>query len=262
MAFVKLIILFILIGMYIFLSLILHLAWFLTRGFNLLRSLSLMTTFVCRMLKKIFNLKIKINGDRRLFNQKGVLVISNHLTYLDRVILASLIPVIFVTKKQVRSWPVFGWLTRASATLYIDRQRKLLSGKYIEDIANIIKGGINILVFPEGTSTNGEEIRQFQSVFFQVPIICDSRILPLTINYSRVNQQPLSTSNRDCIFWYGQTKFTRHILMALRLKQIEAEVTVHSPVKPQFNQDSPLNRKKLGESLRQVIKEDYQVIRT
>jgi 1-acyl-sn-glycerol-3-phosphate acyltransferase len=261
MALVKLIILFILIGIYILLSLVLHLVWFLIRRFNLFRALSIMTSFVSKILKFLFNLKIKIKGQPSLFKQRGILVISNHLTYLDGVVLASLIPVVFVTKKQVRSWPVFGWLTRVSGTVYIDRQRKLLSGKYIKDIVNIIKRGVNILIFPEGTSTNGEDIRQFQSVFFQAAIICGCSILPLTINYSRVNQEGLSTSNRDTIFWYGQTKFTRHILMALRLKQIEVEVTVHSPVKAQFSQDSPLNRKKLGEALRGVIKEDYQVIR-
>ena len=168
--------------------------------------------FFCKVMAKLFNLKIRLTGDASLLKQRGILIISNHLTYLDGVVLASLIPVVFITKRQVRSWPIFGLLTRASATVYIERGQKLKSQGYINQIVKILEQGANILIFPEGTSTNGESIRKFQSVFFQIPKVSSVPILPLTINYRKINQDSVSAQNRDSIFWYGQSKFTKHIL--------------------------------------------------
>lgn len=253
-------ILFIFIAGYIGLSLVVHLIWLIFRKVNLFLVLSNLTMLFCKVIAKLFNLRINLIGNVADLKQKGILIISNHLSYLDGVVLGSLVPVVFVTKKQVRSWPIFGLLTRASSTIYIDRQHKLQSQTYINQIVKIIKQGANILIFPEGTSSNGEYIRGFQSVFFQVPIISSAYILPLTINYRKINQRAVSIDNRDNIFWYGQLKFTRHILNALKLKEVTVDVRLHPLVKAQSDENSKLNRKQLGKTLREIIKKDYQPI--
>lgn len=261
MALFKTLALFSSVCVYIIIGIILH---FLTCFFsNVMRwkILSLWTNTFCRFFISLFNINVVIEGDRSAFKEKGNFIVSNHLSYLDGVVLGSLMPLVHVSKSQVMSWPLFGWMARIGGTIFIDRKKPLNSDKYVGDIANMLKKNVNVLVFPEGTSTSGENILPFQSVFFEVPRICDSYILPLAIYYTKVDNEEISVYNRDKVLWYGQSKFAKHILQLARLEYIEVKVVVHPRLKPtSFGSDS-LNRKRLSESLRGIILRDYLAIK-
>jgi 1-acyl-sn-glycerol-3-phosphate acyltransferase len=152
-------------------------------------------------------------------------------------------------------------MARVGGTIFIDRKRRLNSRQYIEDIAEMLKNKVNVLVFPEGTSTNGEKILPFQSIFFEAPLIYNSNILPLTICYTKINDDCVSVYNRDTVFWYGQIKFTKHLLRALKLKNIESKVVIHSRITAISSEKISFNRKQLSESLRQVILKALPAIR-
>lgn len=254
-------ILFLAIWTYIVGGIILHLGISLIGRIPRWHILSLWTKTCNQLIRKIFKIKVIIQGDSSVFREKGNFVISNHLSYLDGVVLGSLMPLVYVSKSEVISWPLFGWMTQVAGTIFIDRKRRLKSVRYVQDIAERLKEKINVLVFPEGTSTNGEGILPFQSVFFEAPIIYGANILPLTIYYTKVNGESLSVLNRDKVFWYGQIKMTRHILQAIKLKNIEVEVIVHPKINAISHPADATFRKSLSNSLRQTILKAYSPIK-
>lgn len=233
---------------------------FWVKGSSRLRYMSFLNSALSIFLRRLFNIKINSEGNAIYLREGGNFVISNHLSYFDGIIIGSLLPLIYVSKSEVISWPLFGWMSRVGGTVFVERGKPFLSQKYIKDIAGLLKEKINVLVFPEGTSTNGEQLRPFQSIFFQAPLAADSFVLPLTVSYEKIDREPVSASNRDKVFWYGQIKFAKHILGALRLKKIEARVMFHPRLKPSSVHRDISDRKHLSLLSRQTILETYPII--
>jgi len=114
-------------------------------------------------MRAILNIKAIVEGDVRQLERGGYVIISNHFGYLDGIVLGSLFPVIFVSKREVKSWPLVGWWTTLCGTVFIHRQRKGLIPLAVKEISQKLKQGANILLFPEGAATNGERMLPFQT---------------------------------------------------------------------------------------------------
>ena len=157
-------------------------------------------------------------------------VVGNHLSYLDAVIVGSQIPVLFVAKKEVKRWPLLGTLAWLGGMLFIDRSITGTAKRpYIQQIANSLKDGFNISVFPEGTSSNGENVLPFKKTIFSCPIIAQIPILPISIRYISVNHKPFGPENRDLVCWYRDMNFADHFWRVLHLKRFEVEIVFHHP---------------------------------
>jgi len=95
------------------------------------------------------------------------LLVCNHLSYLDIVVLSSVQPCAFVAKRDVATWPLFGWLARAAGTIFVDRERRLRSSKVVGLIRNAIASGSVVVLFPEGTSSDGTTVLPFKSALLE-----------------------------------------------------------------------------------------------
>src|SRR5579863_8787387 len=113
----------------------------------------------CRRHIKIYSCTYSSEGP---IPTRGLLV-SNHLSYLDIMVISAITPVVFVSKSEVRSWPIFGFCAVLSGTLFIDRAKRMHVGPINEEIQAALDAGVLVAVFPEGTSTNGEEVLPFRS---------------------------------------------------------------------------------------------------
>jgi 1-acyl-sn-glycerol-3-phosphate acyltransferase len=249
MAILKKILAFFIILTYLIIGAILHIVTFWFKPSFRLKLISHWTRLICIFFKKTLGIKLITNV--RIPAPKGTFIVSNHLSYLDGIILGSIFPVVFVSKLQVKSWPIFGWVAQLEGTVFVDRERKLKSLDSLEEIAGLLKNSVNILLFAEGTSTNGSQILPFQSIFFQAPLSCSAPILPVTIQYTKVESADLNLSNRDCVFWYGQVNFLKHLLDVLKLRSIEAKVIIHPEIETYSLGLDP--RKDLSETTRQTI---------
>lgn len=198
---------------------------------------------------KILGVKVSIEGGREIKRAAARCIVSNHLGYLDGIVLASVFAALFVSKRAVSRWPLFGWMTRLGGTVFIDRGRRLESAKTVQQIAGLLGQGIDILLFPEGTSTDGSRVLPFQSIFFQSAIDAKADILPVTIRYTSFDGKAISRENRDRIHWYGQVSFGRHLLGLLSARRIEATLTVH----PAIPSGTVCERKKLADLAREAI---------
>ena len=249
------------ISVYIAVALWLNLLLTVVDSSRRLRAISQWTRIINKFFKVIFRLKIVIEGERDRFNESGNFIVSNHLSYLDGVILGSLFAVVYVSKSQVKSWPVFGWMTQVGGTIFIDREKKHKTPEYIRQAARALKNKVNLLVFPEGTSTSGNRLLPFQTVHFESPLITSSPILPVTVRYTRIDGQEVTALNRDKVCWYGQVKMFRHLNRLLDSRSIEAKVTLHPKVKPVPQLPGYSTRKQISENLYKVISGDYPLFK-
>jgi len=225
------------------------------------RIISRWTRIFSRFLRFILRIKIDIKGDPLVLNENGNFIISNHVSYLDGVILSSLFAVVFVSKSQVRNWLLFGWMSEAGGTIFVDRQRKNKSVDYIRKTTRMLKRKVNVLVFPEGTSTNGERLLPFQTIHFQSPLNSKSPILPVAIKYTKINAADINRDDRDKICWYGQIKFYKHLLGVLELSNIQAEVVIYPKIYLAESQDTGRSRKEIGEALYKIILNNYPLFK-
>ena len=194
-----------------------------------------------------------IEGQENIPRSAGYIVISNHLTYLDGVLLGSVFPVIYLSKKAIKKWPVINWMVSISGTIFIDRSRKSASPKSVDEIVQRLQQRANVLFFPEGTSTDGDKLKDFQSVLFAAPLACQSYIVPVVIRYLKVNNQPVTRLNRHTIYWWGQIPFQNHLYQLLRIKTIDVQLKILPPIKTKGFQDSSVGRKELAHYAHEVI---------
>ena len=147
------------------------------------------------------------------------LVVSNHLGYLDIIVLGSAIPCVFVSKMEVRQWPVFGGLTTKAGTVYVDRRRRSDTKNANEEIRLALYQGLPVVMFPEGTSSDGSEVMPFYPSLFEPAVESGA---PMTATHLSYNLKK-GDVGRDVAYW-GNMIFFPHLLKLLSLESLIATV--------------------------------------
>lgn len=199
------------------------------------------------LLRSILNVKVTVTGDEGQLERGGYVIIANHVGYIDGIVLGSIFPIVFVSKKEVRSWPIVGQWNILCGTIFIDRQHKGQVGALVNEMARKLQHEANILLFPEGTSTNGERMLPFQTVPLAAPLRSRSVIVPTTIAYKSIDDVPVGAANRDLIYWYGDMDFMSHFWKLLALRSIDVLVTIQPKVECFRYPDNSAGRKQLAE---------------
>jgi 1-acyl-sn-glycerol-3-phosphate acyltransferase len=148
------------------------------------------------------------------------LLVSNHLSYLDIMVYSAITPCVFVSKKEVKSWPVFGALATRAGTVYIDRERTADAHRVRNEVADALRGGMLVVVYPEGTSSDGRSVLPFKPALFQAAIEAETEIIPAHLRYSIEDGDP----GQDIAYW-GDMTFFPHLLKLLGKRRIDAHVT-------------------------------------
>jgi 1-acyl-sn-glycerol-3-phosphate acyltransferase len=141
--------------------------------------------------------------------QHGLLV-SNHLSYLDILIYDSIVPCFFVSKAEISHWPFFGWMSKAGGTVYVERSGRASVHGVMQQMAERLKLPIMVLLFPEGTSTDGSRILPFRSRLFTPAIEADVPVTAASIRYIADDGAP----ERE-LCWFGDAGFLPHLLKTL-----------------------------------------------
>lgn len=199
------------------------------------------------LVRALLNIRVRLEGDPKRVGDGGCLIASNHLGYVDGIILGSMFPVVFVSKKEVRRWPWIGAWTALCGTIYIDRQRKEKIPLLVGEMAEKLNQGANVLSFPEGTSTNGDRLLPFQSAPFAAPLRARAPIVPVTLTYRRIDGRPLTSDNRDRVYWYGDMEFLGHFWELLAVRRIEVTVRIHAAIETSRYKNDSLGRKALSQ---------------
>lgn len=151
------------------------------------------------------------------------LVVSNHLSYLDIVVLSAAMPCFFIAKSEISEWPYFGKAARVGGTLFIDRSSLSSAGRVATMISERLSVPIPVLFFPEGTSTDGTLLR-FHSRLFEPAIAAGAPVTAVSIRYVARDGSP----ERE-LCWFGDDSFGPHLLKTLKSPGFHAELSFGKP---------------------------------
>ena len=168
--------------------------------------------------KAINRLGIKLHVQGR--PPEAGLIVSNHLSYLDIFAFGSVMPCVFVSKSEVRNWPVFGMLTTMAGTVYIDRTRRSDTRNANDGIRRALEQDLRVVVFPEGTSSDGSSVLPFYTSLFEPAIECGTPIIAAHITYALQD----GDVGRDVAYW-GDMTFFPHLLKLLSKRGLSVTVT-------------------------------------
>lgn len=162
---------------------------------------------------------------------RPVLFASNHVSYIDIMVLGSLIPGSFVAKSEIAGWPLFGWLAKLQRSVFVDRQVRS-TARQRDAIAERLAAGDALILFPEGTSSDGNFVLPFKSALFSVVFNKEQAIAvqPVSLAYTRLDGLPIGRRMRPYFAYYGDMVLGPHLWRLLGLGQIEAVVQFHPPV--------------------------------
>lgn len=176
-----------------------------------------------RRTLRIFSVRVRFVGAP----PRAGLLVSNHLSYLDILVLVSLTPAVFVSKSEVKNWPVFGWFARLAGTLFVDRARRGDVTRMNSEIALALANGNVVVVFPEGTSWNGAVVLPFKSSLLEPMVGAKYPLGAAGLRYTISG----GVVAEDVCYW-GEMTFFPHLLKLMTKHQVQAWVAFAAVSEP------------------------------
>lgn len=174
---------------------------------------------------------------KKHIKSSNYLIIGNHMSYLDVLAVSLHLPTSFVTSVEMKNTPFLGQICMLTGCVFVERRNKKNIGNEISEITETLEYGTSVTIFPEATSTNGDEVIRFKRPLFRSVMNTDIKVLPITINYETVNNLPLTLKNRDTICWYDDMTFPDHIWGVFKSPSITMSITFSTPLNPNDYED-------------------------
>ena len=189
---------------------------------------STLPLFYHRWCCRILGLRIRVIGTPT--SERPVLYAANHISYTDITILGSVIPGSFIAKSEVARWPFFGWLAKLQRSVFVDRQVRSTVAQR-DAIGKRLADGDALILFPEGTSGDGNRVRPFKSALFGAaeesegirPVV----VQPVSLAYTRLDGIPIGRLYRPFFAWYGAVDLAPHLWSMVGLGTVEVVVEFH-----------------------------------
>lgn len=184
-----------------------------------------------RILCRLFGVRISEIGRRS--TAAPALILSNHVSWLDICVISAVAPVVFVAKSEVAGWPVFGWLAKLQRTIFINRRARHQTGAATREIAGRLLGGDAVVLFAEGTSSDGVRVLPFRSalvgaVHHALGASTDHSqitVQPMSLAYVGFGGVPMGRGLRERVAWYGDADLVPHLLCVLASGAIDVSVS-------------------------------------
>jgi 1-acyl-sn-glycerol-3-phosphate acyltransferase len=213
------------------------------------------SAFLCRL----FGLRIKTIGQP--VQDQGVLMVANHTSYLDIIVLGSSARVSFVAKSEVNGWFFFGLMARLYETVFVERARRSQVGVARDQLRERLKDGDALVLFPEGTSNDGNRVLPFKSALMgavESKLGEDAQgrtryvpVQPVSVSYVGFHGLPMGRENRPLFAWYGDMELIPHLWEAVTAGPVDVIVEFHPPM----TVDAMGGRKPLSARAEAVIRE-------
>ncbi|MBN9588624.1 MAG: hypothetical protein BGN85_07940 [Alphaproteobacteria bacterium 64-11] len=186
-----------------------------------------------RRVAALFGLRIRVVGAP--VTSEGVLIVANHTSWADIVIFSAVMPISFVAKAEIARWPFFGTLARLQRTVFVERSRRSATGEKRDQIRQRLLAGDALVLFPEGTSHDGNHVLPFKSALLGA---AEARLAggqhvkvqPVTAAFTGLHGLPMGRENRPLFAWYGDMEMVPHLWEALLAGPADVVVQFHPPL--------------------------------
>lgn len=191
---------------------------------------------MCRLL----GLRVRVIGPRlRRHATAGrpIVYVSNHSSWLDVLVLGGRLEACFISKEEVSRWPLVGWIAKLGRSVYVRRQRTTIARERDDMVARLTSGD-NLILFPEGTTSDGSRVLPFRSAFLSVaelPATPDGKpplVQPVSVVYDRLGYLPAGRNTRPLFAWYGDMDIGSHFWRLAQHRGLRATVLLHTPLDP------------------------------
>jgi 1-acyl-sn-glycerol-3-phosphate acyltransferase len=173
----------------------------------------------------VLGIKVRLKNLMPYVNaQQNFMIVSNHLSYMDIFIIYSVLPSVFVANTELEEEFPLGAVTKYGGGIFVERRNRSRLLDDMDNISSVLDMGLNIVIFPEGTTSDGSGVSAFKAPFLKSAINTGTPVLPICINYKSINDENVETSNKDLLFYYGETTFFEHFFRLLKIRQIEVDL--------------------------------------
>jgi 1-acyl-sn-glycerol-3-phosphate acyltransferase len=189
---------------------------------------------------------------------RAVLYVSNHVSWADILVIGSVAPVAFVAKREVASWPLVGITAKIQRTVFVDRTRRHQAADAVADIVKRLKDGVSVVLFAEGTSSDGNRVLPFRSALLGAVEEASAHagnilIQPMSISYTGLHGIPMGRQHRPLVAWYGDLDFLPHIKAFIEQGAVDAVVSYGEAVPAEVEIDRKTMTKRLESSVRGLL---------
>jgi len=204
-----------------------------------------------RLVAALFGMHIHVIGKPVV--GEGVLMVANHTSWADIVIFSAVTPLSFVAKTEVGTWPLFGTLARLQRTVFVERQRRSTTGESRDEIRDRLLDGDTLLLFPEGTSHDGNRVLPFKSALLgaaeaRLASGAHVKVQPVSVAFTGLHGLPMGRENRPSFAWYGDMEMVPHLWEAMLAGPLDVVVQFHEPLSL-----DRMDRKTLAARARKII---------
>jgi 1-acyl-sn-glycerol-3-phosphate acyltransferase len=186
----------------------------------------------------VLGLRVRVIGtDARGDSGRPVVYVSNHSSWLDVLALGARLEASFIAKEDVTRWPVVSWIARLGRTVYVRRTRAS-TARERDDMRARLAGGDSLILFPEGTTSDGSRVLPFRSAFLSVAELAVTRdgkpplVQPVSIVYDRLADLPAGRASRPLFAWYGDMDLASHFWRLGQEQGLRATILLHAPLDP------------------------------
>lgn len=193
--------------------------------------------------------------NRRNLSKKQKIILSNHISYMDILVLGAYFDCFFVAKMDIAGWPIFGFLAKVGGTVFITRQRQHVKTQ-LDLLQTHVDAGQSLLIFPEGTTSNGTLVKPFKSSLLNAAFNAKKPpvIQPVSLIYTHMNRKKMQTHrDYDHVAWYDDMTLVPHLWQALRQKSFTAKVVIH----PTLHVTEENNSKQMAHDAHHLVKEGF-----
>lgn len=207
-----------------------------------------------RALCTVLRIRVRVVGEP--VRDRAVLFVSNHVSWADILAIGSITPIAYVSKSEIAGWPMVGPAAKAQRTVFVDRSRRHQTGDAIAEIVKRLASGTSVVLFAEGTSSDGNRVLPFRSALVgavkEASARAESGILiqPMSICYTGLNGIPMGRQHRPTVAWYGDLDFMPHIKAFIARGAVDAVVSYGEPVAA----DGSADRKAMTRSLEGAVR--------
>lgn len=182
---------------------------------------------VCRLLG------IRTTVEGHIARDRPVLVIANHVSWLDIPVLSAVAPLSFIAKKEVGSWPFVSSLARLQRTVFVDRTRRTAVGQVASEMSRRLAAHDVLVLFAEGTSTDGNRVLPFKTALLSAAFTQGTENLSvqtLSLTYTRLHGIPLGRADRSTVGWYGDMEMGDHAWSLLKAGPLDVRIVIGEPI--------------------------------
>ncbi len=187
-------------------------------------------------LCRLIGLRVRVVGTQaRQVDRRAVVFASNHSSWLDVLVLGGSLEACFVAKAEVGGWPLVRTVARLGRTVFVSRRARD-TGRERDAMRQRLGDGDNLILFPEGTSSDGSRVLPFRSAFFSIVDAVEGQgrpmIQPVSVVYDQLAGLPTGRASRPVFAWYGDMDLGSHSWRLLQLRGLRATVLLHAPIDP------------------------------